>query len=303
MSEQLPQKVRIVEVGPRDGLQNEKKPVPLETRSRLIAGLVDAGCKHIEAGAFVSPKWVPQMAGTLELFKSLPEIDGVHYSALVPNERGYKSAKEAGVREIAVFAAASETFSRKNINCTIAESLKRFEPVLEAAEKDGVTVRGYVSTAVVCPYEGDIEPEAVARVASDLMQMGCHEISLGDTIGAGTPHSIKRMLEAVAAKLPVERLAAHFHDTYGMAIANIYAALQMGVSVVDSSLSGLGGCPYAPGAAGNVATEDVVFLLNGLGVEHGIDLKKLANHGIWINQELGRSVSCRTGAALAATAT
>lgn len=277
MNSQLPRSVKIVEVGPRDGLQNEKQPVNIETKLELIKRLVEAGLEHIEAGAFVSPKWVPQMADTGEIFKQLSSEGGVNYSALVPNQRGMEAAIECGVKEVAVFAAASETFSQKNINCSISESLTRFEPVFQLAEQHSIRVRGYVSTVVVCPYEGEIAPQAVARVADSLAQMGCYEISLGETIGAGTPLKVQKMIESVMKQVPVDRLAAHYHDTFGMAVANIFASLQMGISTIDSSIGGLGGCPYAPGAAGNVATETVVYLLNGLGISHGLDHQKLAS--------------------------
>lgn len=290
--------IKIVEVGPRDGLQNEAVNVDLETRLELIARLVAAGVRHIESASFVSPKWVPQMAGSAELMKRLPRLAGVHYSALTPNLQGLEDAMEAGCEEVAVFASASEQFSRRNINCTIRESLERFRSVVETARAHDIEVRGYVSCVLGCPYEGRVDPEQVAGVALLLHELGCHEISLGDTIGRGTPHEVRVMLEASARRVPVSRLAGHFHDTYGMAIANIAASLEMGVRVFDSSVAGLGGCPYAAGASGNVATEDVVYLLHGMGYETGIDLRKLAEAGRFISQALGRESNSRVGRAL-----
>ncbi|NTV12220.1 MAG: hydroxymethylglutaryl-CoA lyase, partial [Zoogloea sp.] len=269
----LPRQIRIVEVGPRDGLQNEKQVVPLEAKLELIARLADAGLADIEATAFVSPKWVPQMADHAELMRALARRPGVRYPVLVPNLQGLEAALAAGAREVAVFAAASEAFSKKNINCSIDESLARFEPVLARAQEAGVAVRGYVSCVLGCPYQGEVAPAAVAAVAAALHAMGCGEISLGDTIGVGTPRAAQRLIETVAKEVPVERLAGHFHDTYGMAVANIHAALEVGVSVFDASVGGLGGCPYAAGASGNVATEEVVYLLDGLGIEHGVNLE------------------------------
>jgi hydroxymethylglutaryl-CoA lyase len=290
--------IRIVEVGPRDGLQNEAANVDLETRLELIARLVGAGVRHIESASFVSPKWVPQMAGSAELMKRLPRLAGVHYSALTPNLQGLEAAIEAGCEEVAVFASASEQFSRRNINCTIRESLERFRSVVETAHAHDIKVRGYVSCVLGCPYEGRVDPEKVADVALLLLELGCHEISLGDTIGRGTPREVRAMLEVSARRVPVGRLAGHFHDTYGMAIANIAASLEMGVRVFDSSVAGLGGCPYAAGASGNVATEDVVYLLHGMGYETGIDLRKLAEAGRFISQALGRESNSRVGRAL-----
>jgi hydroxymethylglutaryl-CoA lyase len=283
----LPATVRIVEVGPRDGLQNEQELVPTATKLELIARLGACGLQTIEAAAFVSPKWVPQMADSADVMRELKRRDGVTYPVLVPNLQGLEAALAAGAREIAVFGAASEAFSQKNINCSIAESLDRFRPVVAAAKKANVKVRGYVSCVLGCPYQGAVAPLAVADVAWQLFEMGCHEISLGDTIGVGTPAATKAMIEAVARRVPLKKLAGHFHDTYGMAIANIYASLEMGVAVFDSSVGGLGGCPYAVGASGNVATEDVVWLMRGLGVASGVNLAALAETGEWICRQLG----------------
>lgn len=295
----LPEKVKMVEVGPRDGLQNEKQPIPVETRIQLIDKLSKAGLPVIEAGSFVNPKWVPQMAASEEVLAGIERHSSTIYSALTPNMKGYQRALEAKADEVAVFGAASEAFTQKNINCSIAESLQRFRPLLEQARKDGIPVRGYVSCVFGCPYEGDIAPEKVAQVSAALFEMGCYEISLGDTIGVGTPEAAKRMIETVAAKVPVEKLAVHFHDTYGQALANIYAALGMGVAVVDSAVAGLGGCPYAKGASGNVASEDVLYMLGGLGIKTGVDLKLLANAGNFISTELGRESNSRVARALA----
>jgi hydroxymethylglutaryl-CoA lyase len=285
----LPNKVRIVEVGPRDGLQNEKLAVPTATKLELIARLGASGLQAIEATAFVSPKWVPQMADAAEVIAGLERRPGVAYPVLAPNLRGFERALAAGAAEVAVFAAASEAFSQKNINCSIAESLARFGPVLAAARAAGVKVRGYVSCVLGCPYQGAVALAAVAEVAASLFGMGCYEVSLGDTIGVGTPGRTQAMLEAVARRVPVEHLAGHYHDTYGMAIANIYASLELGVAVFDASVAGLGGCPYAPGASGNVATEDVVYLLDGLGIASGIDLAALMDCAVWISGVLGRA--------------
>ena len=296
----LPQRVKIVEVGPRDGLQNESQLVPAAVKVALIDRLGMAGLKAIEAAAFVSPKWVPQMGDAAEVMASLPRRHGVSYPVLVPNLKGFEQALAAGAEEIAVFAAASEAFSQKNINCSIAESLERFRPVMEAARQNGIRVRGYVSCVVGCPYQGAVPPAAVAEVALRLAELGCHEISLGDTIGVGTPAAIRRMLDEVMLLLPVERLAGHYHDTYGMALANIYASLEMGVAVFDASVAGLGGCPYAAGASGNVATEDVVYLMNGLGIETGVDLDRLVDAGAFICAELGREPSSKVARAVLA---
>ena len=292
--------VRIVEVGPRDGLQNEKQIVPTDTKLELIARLADAGLRDIEATSFVSPKRVPQMADHAELMRRLPRRDGVSYPVLTPNLQGFEAALQAGAREVAVFASASEVFSQRNINCSIAESIERFEPLMAAAQRAGVRVRGYVSCVVGCPYEGAVAPQRVADVAARLADIGCYEISLGDTIGVGTPGSVLRMLEAVSVRMNVDRLAGHFHDTYGMAIANVHAAYTFGLRVFDSSVSGLGGCPYAQGASGNVATEDLVHLLNGLGVDTGVDLDRLIDCSAWISSVLGREPSSRVARAVIA---
>lgn len=296
----IPQQVRIVEVGPRDGLQNEATPISSTTKIQLIHELAEAGVSYIESGSFVNPKWVPQMAGSEDVFSGINKKPGVQYAALTPNMKGYERAVAVGADEVAIFAAASEAFSQKNTNCSIAESLERFAPMLEAAKAAGLKVRGYVSCVVGCPYEGDISPQKVAEVAKALIDMGCYEISLGDTIGVGTPASVQTMLEAVIEKVPANKLAVHLHDTYGQALANIYAALQLGVAVIDSSVAGLGGCPYAKGASGNVATEDVVYMLNGLGIETGIDLNKLISSGHNICQAIGRSNGSKTANALLA---
>jgi len=295
----FPTQVRLVEMSPRDGLQNEPGPV-IDTaiKTGLIERLADCGLNHIEAASFVSPKWVPQMGDATEVVTGIKRKAGVRYSVLTPNLKGFENALAAGVDEVAVFGAASESFSQKNINCSIAESLERFLPVMEAAKQHQIPVRGYVSTVLGCPYEGDIAPEQVAKVAKALAELGCYEISLGDTIGVGTPLKAKRMLEAVATEVPIEKLAAHFHDTYGQALANLYAVLEEGVSVIDASVAGLGGCPYAKGASGNVATEDVLYLLNGLGIKTGVDLDKLVTTGEWISQQLKRHNGSKVGQAL-----
>ena len=295
----LPLKVKIVEVGARDGLQNEAETIPAKVKIELIDRLGATGLTAIEAGAFVSPKWVPQMADSAEVLAGIERRAGVSYPVLVPNMKGFEAAAAAGVQEIAVFGAASETFTRKNINCSIAESLERFAPVCEAAEAAGMKVRGYVSCVLGCPYEGAIAPDAVAEVAAKLDGLGCYEISLGDTIGVGTPAKAQAMLAAVTDVLPVERLAVHFHDTYGQALANILACMELGVAVVDSSVAGLGGCPYAKGASGNVASEDVLYMLDGLGIETGVDLDRLADAGRFISDHLGRPPASKVARALA----
>ncbi len=294
----LPHQVKIVEVGPRDGLQNEKLIVATATKIELIQRLADAGLRTVEATAFVSPKWVPQMADSAQVMAGIQRKTGVNYPALVPNMQGFEAALAAGAKEIAVFGAASETFSQKNINCSIEESLKRFEPVAAAASKNNMKVRGYVSCVLGCPYEGKIEPSAVAKAAQKLFDMGCYEISLGDTIGVGTPGKTQAMLEAVAKNIPVNQLAGHYHDTYGQALANIFASLQMGVSVFDSSIAGLGGCPYAKGASGNVATEDVVYMMNGLNIKTGVDLDQLICIVEFISTALGREPASKVARAM-----
>ncbi|TAN48782.1 MAG: hydroxymethylglutaryl-CoA lyase [Betaproteobacteria bacterium] len=296
----LPQRVRIVEVGPRDGLQNEKREVPTAIKLELIERLADAGLPAVEATAFVSPKWVPQMADHTEVLERIRRRPGVAYPVLTPNLKGFEAARAAGATEVAIFGAASETFSKKNINCSIAESLERFRPVAEAAHAANITLRGYISCVVGCPYEGEVKPQQVAEVAAALYAMGCYEVSLGDTIGVGTPAKTQAMIEACAARVPIGRLAGHYHDTYGQALANIYASLELGVATFDTSVAGLGGCPYAAGASGNVATEDVVYLLNGLGIESGIDLDRVVAIGQWICSVLGREPSTKAGRAIAA---
>lgn len=280
--------VRVVEVGARDGLQNEARTLPAAVRVEFLTRLADAGLTTLEAGAFVSPRWVPQMAGTDEVFKALPQRPGVTWTALVPNEQGLEAALASGCAEVAVFAAASEAFSRKNINCSIEDSLARFEPVLARAAANGIRVRGYVSCAMGCPFTGAVAPGKVAAVSTALYRMGCYEVSLGDTIGAGTPASTRALIHACAEDVPVAALAGHFHDTYGMAIANIHTALELGVRVFDSAVSGLGGCPYSPGATGNVATEDLLYLLDGLGLRHGVNLDAVVDAGTFIDAALGR---------------
>jgi hydroxymethylglutaryl-CoA lyase len=296
----LPKKVRIVEVGPRDGLQNEKAEVPTKVKLELIERLADAGLPAVEATAFVSPKWIPQMADHTEVLEGIKRRPGVSYPVLTPNLKGFQAAHAAGATEVAIFGAASEAFSMKNINCSIAESLERFRPVAEAARAAKVKVRGYISCVLGCPYEGDVAPEKVAGVATALYEMGCYEISLGDTIGVGTPGRTKAMIDAVASRVPIAKLAGHYHDTYGQALANIYASMELGVATFDSSVAGLGGCPYAKGASGNVATEDVVYMLNGLGIETGIDLEKLVETGQWICRAIGKEPASKAGRALAA---
>jgi hydroxymethylglutaryl-CoA lyase len=296
----VPGFVRIVEVGPRDGLQNEPGEVPTAVKLELIERLADAGLPAVEATAFVSPKWVPQMADHTEVLERIRRRPGVSYPVLTPNLKGFEAARAAGATEVAVFGAASETFSKKNINCSIAESLERFLPITKAAQQQGIRVRGYVSCVLGCPYEGEVKPERVADVARALFDMGCYEVSLGDTIGVGTPGKTKAMIEACARRVPLDRLAGHYHDTYGQALANIYASLELGVATFDSSVAGLGGCPYAKGASGNVATEDVVYMLQGLGIETGVDLDKLVGIGQWICGILKKEPSSKAGRAIAA---
>ena len=296
----LPKLVRIVEVGPRDGLQNEKAPIPTALKLELIDRLAAAGCRTIEATAFVSPKWTPQMADHDAVLRGVKRHPGVAYPVLTPNLKGFEAARAAGATEVAVFASASESFSQRNINCNIAESLARFAPVMAAAKAAGVRVRGYVSCALGCPYEGDIDPQAAARVAKALYDAGCYEISLGDTIGVGSPLHVERLIEAVARDIPPPALAGHFHDTFGLAAANVCAALRLGVSVFDASVGGLGGCPYARGASGNVATEDLVWLFQRLGVETGIDLEALVDCALWISDALGRPPASRVALAFKA---
>lgn len=289
--------VKIVEVGPRDGLQNEKKEISVADKVTLVQKLRETGLRHIEAGAFVSPKWVPQMAGSSDVFAVLAGIDA-ELSALVPNEKGMEAAIEAGVKEVAIFASASETFSEKNINCSIAESFNRFAPVMALAREKDIKVRGYVSCVNGCPYEGAVEPSSVAKVARALMQLGAYEISLGDTIGIGTPVQTYAMLDAVLKDVPVSKVAVHMHDTYGQALANILASLDLGVRTVDASVAGLGGCPYAKGASGNIATEDVLYMLQGMGFDTGVDLKKLVGVSKWVERHLGLSIHGKVARAL-----
>ncbi|MCB1560692.1 MAG: hydroxymethylglutaryl-CoA lyase [Xanthomonadales bacterium] len=289
--------VRIVEVGPRDGLQNEKTIVAAADKIALIDRLSDCGLKSVEATSFVSPKWVPQLADAAEVYAGIHKRDGVSYPVLVPNEKGYERAREVGVTEIAVFTAASEAFNQKNINARIDESLKRFEPVIAKAREDGVAVRGYVSTVLGCPYQGDVPLVDVVRVSKALHDMGCYEVSLGDTIGIGTPAKARTMLEAVASDVPMRALAVHFHDTRGQALANILACLEAGVRVVDSAVSGTGGCPYAKGASGNVASEDVVYMLHGMGMHTGIDLDALIATGNWLSGLLGHDTASKVARA------
>jgi hydroxymethylglutaryl-CoA lyase len=296
----LPTKVKIVEVGPRDGLQNEAQVVPTDIKIELIERLAEAGLRAIESTSFVSPKWVPQMGDNSAVMRGIKRQTSTVYPVLTPNLQGFDAAIESGATEVAIFGAASESFSRKNINCSIAESLKRFEPIVSAASALEIPVRGYVSCVVGCPYEGAVDPKKAAEVAKMLFDMGCYEVSLGDTIGVGNPASVKRLIEACTKLLPIEKLAGHYHDTYGMAVANIYASLQMGMAVFDSSIAGLGGCPYAKGASGNVATEDIVYLLQGLGIETGIDLAKLAVVGNWISSAINRPNGAKAGRALCA---
>jgi len=296
-----PSRVTLVEVGPRDGLQNEAAPVSTADKIELIHRLASTGLTVIEAGSFVSPRWVPQMADTAEVLAALDFNGPVRYPVLTPNLHGFDAARAAGVRDIAVFAAASEAFSRRNINCSIAESLERFQPVVEAARTAGIRVRGYVSCVLGCPYQSEVAPEAVADVAARLSNMGCEQISLGDTIGRGTPEATRRLIGTVAARVPMERLAGHFHDTWGMAAANVYAAWREGVATFDASVGGLGGCPYARGASGNVATEDLVHLFAGLGVDTGVDLVSLVETAVFICERLGRSPVSKVAKAVLAS--
>ena len=293
----IAKKIQIVEVGPRDGLQNEKMWVETETKIALIEKLADAGLTKIEAASFVSPKWVPQMKDAFVVLSGIERRPGVTYPVLTPNLKGFERALEAGVTEVAVFGAASEAFSQKNINCSISESVERFRPVIEAAQKNSVRVRGYISCVLGCPYQGEVPIENVVNLAEKMLEMGCYEISLGDTIGIGTPLKAKKMVETVAEKVPVSNLALHFHDTRGQALANIYACLELGVSVIDASVSGLGGCPYAQGASGNVATEDVVYMLHGIGIKTGVDIEKLIETGRFISDVFGRLPQSRVSCA------
>jgi hydroxymethylglutaryl-CoA lyase len=298
----LPKRVRMFEVGPRDGLQNERETVPTAVKVELIDRLSDAGLPAIEVGSFVSPKWIPQMADTDAVLAAISQKQGISYPVLTPNMKGFEAALAAGAEEVAIFGAASEAFSQKNINCSIAESLERFSPVAEAAQRHGIRVRGYVSCVLGCPYEGEIAPRAVADVSGKLFQMGCYEVSLGDTVGVGTPIRAQAMIDAVAEAVPREKIGVHFHDTYGQALANILACMEKGVAVVDSSVAGLGGCPYAKGASGNVASEDVLYMLDGMGIETGIDFAKLVAAGRYISDFLGRPPVSKVAQAVAAKA-
>ncbi len=295
----LPTNVRIVEVGPRDGLQNEPGDIiSTAVKVELIDRLVDAGLSYVESASFVSPKWVPQMGDASAVMAGINRKPDVVYAALTPNMKGLEGAIAANADEVAVFSASSEAFTQKNINCSIKESLERFIPIIEAAKAENIRVRGYVSTVMGCPYQGDMDPAQVAAVSREMLDMGCYEISLGDTIGVGTPLKAKKMLEAVVREIPVDKLAAHFHDTYGQALANLYAVVEEGVAVIDTSVAGLGGCPYAKGASGNVATEDVLYMLNGLGIKTGIDLDKLVATSHWITGQLGRNNGSKVALAI-----
>jgi hydroxymethylglutaryl-CoA lyase len=295
----LPKKVKLVEVGPRDGLQNEAQPVATEVKIELIHRLQDAGLPVIQATSFVSPKWVPQMADNAAVMAGIRQRPGVNYPVLVPNRKGLDAAMAAGCKEVVIFGAATEAFSRKNTNCTIAEGIARFSEVAAVALANGIKVRGDMSVCLGCPYEGEVEPQAVARLAREFDQLGCYEITIADTIGTGTPGKTRAVIEAVAKYVPIDRLSIHMHDTYGQAIANIYAALECGITTFDSSVAGLGGCPYAKGATGNVATEDVLYLLDGLGIETGVGMHKLIAAGEYICGVLGRPTSSRAGKAIA----
>jgi hydroxymethylglutaryl-CoA lyase len=300
MPAMLPRRVRLVEVGPRDGLQNESQPVPTDVKVALIDALTEAGFPAIEATSFVSPKWVPQMADAADVMARIRRKPGVRYPVLTPNLKGFEAARAAGADEVAVFVAASEAFSRRNINCSIDESLVRAEPVFDAARRDGVRVRGYISVVLGCPYQGKVDAARVAEIAAALHAMGAYEVSLGDTIGTGTAGATEALLETVAQRVPLDAIAGHFHDTYGQALANVYAALQVGVATYDCSVAGLGGCPYAKGATGNVASEDVLYLLDGLGIETGVDMDRLRAAGTMISTFLGRPPASRVARALAA---
>lgn len=294
----VPTHVKLVDVGPRDGLQNQPEKVSLETKVQLVDMLSDTGLKAIEAGAFVSPKWVPQMADSGAVMAQIKRRPGVSYPVLAPNMKGYEAALAANCDEVAIFGAASEAFSQKNINCSIADSLERFRPVVERAANDGVKVRGYISCVLGCPYDGEVSPDAVADVAKTLFEMGCYEISLGDTIGTGTPTKAAQMIDAVAVHVPVDKLAAHFHDTYGQALANLLTVMEKGVAVIDTAIAGLGGCPYAKGASGNVATEDVLYMLNGMGIETGIDLDKILSASRFISDAISKPPASKVALAM-----
>ena len=296
--ESFPSRVRVVEVGPRDGLQNEPTPVPVEARIALIEALADSGLTRIECGSFVSPRWVPQMAGTEDVFAKLNRISGVRYSALVPNIQGIAKAAECKADEVAVFVSASEAFSRANLNCSIEESLRRSEEVVRAACKLDIPVRGYISCVMGCPFAGEVLATDVVSLTEALLRMGCYEISLGDTIGVGTPLQVQHTLDEVGRRVPVEKLAVHFHDTWGQALANVFAALELGIAVVDSAVAGLGGCPYAPGASGNLATEDLLYMLNGMQIETGIDIERVAAAGSSIGKVIGKQANSKVAKAM-----
>lgn len=296
----LPRKVKIVEVGPRDGLQNEKESVPADVKVQLVDMLSAAGFANIEAASFVSPKWVPQMATSAEVMARIARRPGTIYSALTPNMQGFEAALAAKADEVVIFGAASEAFSQKNINCSIAESIARFEPVAKAAKDNGLRLRASISTAFGCPYQGEVSLDAVADVVRRMRDLGCDEIDIADTIGVSTPRKTQSVMETAAREFHIDRIAGHFHDTYGQALANIYASMEVGVSIFHSSVSGLGGCPYAKGATGNVATEDVIYMMNGLGIETGVDLDKVVDAGLFITGHLGRKGVSRAGNAIAA---
>ena len=296
----LPHKVKIVEVGPRDGLQNEKETIPAEIKIELVDRLTDAGFPNIEAAAFVSPKWVPQMATSADVMAHIKRKPGVIYSALTPNMKGFEAAVAAKADEVVIFGAASEAFSQKNINCSIAESIERFRDVAQAAKQHNIRLRGSISCAFGCPYQGDVSPESVADVVQRLRELGCDEIDIADTIGVGTPGKVQVVMQRAAQEFPIERLSGHFHDTYGQALANIYASMEVGIAIFHSSVAGLGGCPYAKGATGNVSTEDVLYMMNGLGIDTGIDLNTVVDAGQFISQYLGRKAVSRAGNAIAA---
>ena len=293
----MKKKVKVVEVSPRDGLQNEKAEVSTETKIALIERLAQAGIKNIESASFVSPKWVPQMADGAVVMSGITRHPGTWYSVLTPNLKGYEAAAAARADEVVIFGAASETFSQRNINCSVAESIERFRPVAHAADRDGIALRGSISCCLGCPYEGEITPSQVMAVVDRMIDLGCHEVDIADTIGVGTPEKTKRVFEAIATKYPLDRFSGHFHDTYGQAIANVYAALEVGVSIFHGSVAGLGGCPYAKGATGNVATEDLVYLLHGLGIETGIDFDTLCEAGAFISAALARKSNAKAGPA------
>jgi len=299
-SDQLPRKVKIVEVGPRDGLQNEKEFVPTEVKVELVNRLSDAGFQNIEAASFVSPKWIPQMSGSVEVMSQIKRRPGTIYSALTPNLKGYEDAITSKADEVVIFSAASESFAQKNINCSIAESIKRFEPVAQAALRDGIRLRGSISCSFGCPYEGAVSPQQVAETAKRMLDLGCHEIDIADTIGVGTPGQVIAVFEEILNFAPKDIFSGHFHDTYGQSLANIYAAMEMGISIFHSSIAGLGGCPYAKGATGNVATEDVLYMLNGLGIETGIDFEKALKAGEYITKQIGKQNASRVARAIAA---